>query len=157
MMMVGVVAAGAASSPGDFSWPSFSFHDPDMASRSCGATRTYTADIHRANGVQVDSEKLSVVNCGTTDTSSSSDGSTTTPTTTPPPAGVSPIDYGANPADAGDDTAGFQKAIDAASTGDGVVSVPTGTWRVYGLDMKSNVTMQIEAGAVLTEYGASAG
>ncbi len=70
--------------------------------------------------------------------------------------------YGASPADAGNDTAGFAKAISAASavgtpTAPAVVSVPPGVYRLFRLGFKSNVDVKVSSGATVEEYGTSPG
>jgi parallel beta-helix repeat protein len=65
--------------------------------------------------------------------------------------------YGATGNGSSDDTAAIQNAINAASSaGGGVVEVPAGTYMInlgyqgeFGLLMKSNVTLQLDAGATL--------
>ncbi len=73
--------------------------------------------------------------------------------------------YGARGDGTGDDTSAFTAAITAAGSGDpkfnngptgqaqGVVYVPAGTYRLHELSFKSNVRMEVDAGAVLEMAG----
>ena len=71
-------------------------------------------------------------------------------------------EYGATADDAGNDTAAFQAALDAAA-GQGtaanpaIVTAPAGTWRVMGLRLRSNVTLRLAAGAVVRQSGNAPG
>ncbi|MGZ4430461.1 MAG: glycosyl hydrolase family 28-related protein [Gaiellales bacterium] len=73
----------------------------------------------------------------------------------PTPGGVFDVTrYGAGGADSAIDTAAFNAAVTAASTvgtpgNPGVVYVPQGTYYVANVMLKSNVTVQVEAGTVL--------
>jgi hypothetical protein len=79
----------------------------------------------------------------------------------PPTSGaVSVRSFGAVAGDSGDDTRAFQNAIAAASANrfraggpdgspQGVVSVPAGTYRICAVQVKSNVRVEVDAGAVL--------
>jgi len=91
---------------------------------------------------------------------------TTTTTTLPPPAlPTSVTAYGAVANDAGDDTASFLRAQDAAlasslryPSGPGgspqaVVYVPPGTYKLLRLAFRSNIRMEVDAGAVLEQFG----
>lgn len=61
-------------------------------------------------------------------------------------------DYKATAGDASDDTAAFQNAMNAAGEGE-IVYVPPGTYRISGVRIPSNTTMQVESGAVLKKFG----
>ena len=59
-------------------------------------------------------------------------------------------DYGAVADDKTIDTAAIQKAIDtAAAAGGGEVFLPPGTYRAGSLELKSHVTLRLDAGAVI--------
>jgi hypothetical protein len=89
----------------------------------------------------------------------------TTSTTTPVSGPANVLDYGAVANDAGDDTAAFLRAQDAAlassfryangpsGSAQAVVSVPAGTYRLLRLVFRSNVRMEVNAGAVLQQAG----
>jgi len=57
--------------------------------------------------------------------------------------------YGAKGDGGADDTAAVQKALDAAAESHGVAVVPAGTFRCGSLNLKSNTTLRLEAGATL--------
>ena len=92
---------------------------------------------------------------------------TTAITGTAPTSGAVTVrDFGALGSGSGDDTAAFAAAIAAASgpnavrypagpTGasQGVVYVPAGTYRLLNLTFKSNIRMEVDAGAVLQQAG----
>ena len=60
------------------------------------------------------------------------------------------LDNGATPNDGVFDTAAIQRAIDvAAAAGGGVVVVPTGTFDIVSLQMKSDITLRLDEGAIL--------
>lgn len=65
--------------------------------------------------------------------------------------------YGAKAVATNNDSTAFTKAIAAASAAHGTVTVPAGVWRIYGVKLKSNVTMNFDPGAVVEEYGKTAG
>ncbi|MDQ1357468.1 MAG: hypothetical protein QOG44_1841 [Acidimicrobiaceae bacterium] len=88
------------------------------------------------------------------------------PGTAPTVGAVSVRDFGALGSGSGDDTAAFAAAISAASgpnavrypagpsgASQGVVYVPAGTYRLLNLTFKSNVRMEVDAGAVLQQAG----
>ncbi|MGI8777768.1 MAG: hypothetical protein ACR2LJ_10405 [Acidimicrobiales bacterium] len=92
---------------------------------------------------------------------------TTTTTTTIPPvaAPTNVVAYGALANDVGDDTTAFLRAQDAAlassvryPSGPGgspqaVVYVPPGTYKLLRLAFRSNIRMEVDAGAVLEQFG----
>lgn len=66
------------------------------------------------------------------------------------PVGRSILDYGAKPDGGTLNTRSIQRAIeDAFRAGGGLVYVPPGTFLTGGLELKSRVTLYLEAGAVL--------
>lgn len=63
---------------------------------------------------------------------------------------VSIKDYGAVPDGKTLNTTAFQKAIDESSkSGNTVISVPAGIWLLSPIELKSNITIQLNKGAVL--------
>jgi polygalacturonase len=59
-------------------------------------------------------------------------------------------DYGAAADDRTMDTVAIQKAIDsAAAAGGGEVSLPPGTYRAGSIELKSHVTLRLDAGAII--------
>jgi len=93
---------------------------------------------------------------------------TTTTTTVPATTGggaTSVVAHGAVADDAGDDTAAFLRAQDAALASNftyaggpagspqAVVYVPPGTYRLLRLAFRSNIRMEVDAGAVLQQFG----
>lgn len=80
------------------------------------------------------------------------------------PGALNVKDYGAKGDNRTDDTAAFEKAMQAAATGtkvyksgpdgsaQGVVYVPAGEYRIKNVEMVSNVRLEIDAGAVLMQY-----
>ena len=59
-------------------------------------------------------------------------------------------DFGARPDGAAKCTDAFAKAIDAAANGGGgKVVVPPGTWLTGHIELKSDVTLQVEKGATV--------
>src|SRR5215208_3980730 len=65
-------------------------------------------------------------------------------------------DYGATAGDSSNDTAAFEKAMSAAGAGE-IVYVPVGTYRLSGVNIPSNTTMQLESGAVLKKFSTANG
>jgi polygalacturonase len=72
------------------------------------------------------------------------------------PATVNVRDLGAKGDGTTDDTAALQRAIDTASDRRGVALVPAGTFRFSHLTLKSNLTLQLEAGATLQAISGNA-
>lgn len=64
---------------------------------------------------------------------------------------VNILDYGANGVDSEDDSAALQSAIDemAALPKGGRITIPAGTFHLLGIVMKSNVHLEIDAGATI--------
>ncbi|VGO18535.1 glycosyl hydrolase family 28-related protein [Pontiella sulfatireligans] len=64
-------------------------------------------------------------------------------------------DYGANGSDTNDDSVAIQAAIDDMTTNanGGVVHIPSGTFYFDGVRMKSNVHLEVDAGAILVPAG----
>jgi polygalacturonase len=66
-----------------------------------------------------------------------------------PQGAKSILDYGAKPNGKSLCTEAIQRAIDEASTGGGVVYAPQGVFLVAGIELKSRVTLYLEAGCTL--------
>jgi polygalacturonase len=74
------------------------------------------------------------------------------------PQAISPLDYGAAADGVAPDTAALQAAIDAcAASGGGTVHVPAGRYLTGALFLRDNITLHLDAGAVLLGIQDTAG
>jgi exo-poly-alpha-galacturonosidase len=105
---------------------------------------------YEVSGLQPGTSYAFTVRAVGKDGTESGDSTAVTQQTNAAPAVIKAVDYGAVGDGRTVNTAALQKAIDAVPAG-GVLEIPKGTFMSGAINLKSNMTLQLDEGAVLME------